>query len=377
MSKHPRLAAAVAFGLTLTLGACGGDSSPPAPLARVYAAVYNLTDDADMSLVSGAVAAYSLSAGGDLTELGPMLVTPESGPCALAVTADGRALYVGDFHQTFYGYAIGADGALTYADHRDGMVGYVPYASLLADPTGQRLYVAEQEQSGLGNGVVATYGVDSPVAGFAAGDPATAEAGKWPQGLALRGGHLYTANTGNGTVGVYAVAADGSPSADGSLALAAGFQLAYLVVHPTRDYLYLVDGGGGVGVATIAADGSLENPRAYADEDGNQPSIAAADPLGRFIFTANYFSDTVSAYAAATDGALTFVGSYPCKNAQHVTVDPTGTFLLAASKGQYDRGASHTITVFRIDAATGALSPASSKNLGAGHEPNHLVAVGP
>jgi hypothetical protein len=38
---------------------------------------------------------------------------------------------------------------------------------------------------------------------------------------------------------------------------------------------------------------------------------------------------------------------------------------------------SHTITVFRIDAATGALSLASSKNLGAGHEPNYLVAVGP
>ncbi len=376
MGKHPRLAAAAAFGLTLTLAACGGGGgTPPGPLAHVYAAVYAL--DADWNSTGGGVAAFSLSAGGDLTELGPMLATPESGPCALAVTADGQALYVGDFNQTFYSYAIGLDGALTYADHRDGTVGYVPYASLLADPTGPRLYVAEQGQSGLGNGMVVTYGVDSSTAGFAAGDPATVEAGKWPQGLALRGSHLYTANTGSGTVGVYAVGADGSPSADGSLPLAAEFQLAYLVVHPTRDYLYLVDGGGGVGVATIAADGSLENPRAYADEDGNQPSIAAADPLGRFLFTANYFSDTVSAYAAAADGALTFVGSYPCKNAHHVAVDPTGTFLLAASKGQYDRGASRTITVFRIDPATGALSPASTKNLGAGNEPNYLVAVAP
>ena len=81
----------------------------------------------------------------------------------------------------------------------------------------------------------------------------------------------------------------------------------------------------------------------------------AVHPNGRFLYASNRGGiDTISAFSIdPAKGTLHLKDEYPTmgKTPRNFAIDPTGKFLLAANQE------SNNIVVFRVDSATGALSP--------------------
>jgi len=78
-------------------------------------------------------------------------------------------------------------------------------------------------------------------------------------------------------------------------------------------------------------------------------------PSGKFLYASNRAGvDSVTAFSIdRVKGTLKLIGEFPTmgKTPRNFAIDPTGRFLLAANQE------SGNIVVFRIDAATGRLTP--------------------
>src|SRR4051812_8817147 len=114
---------------------------------------------------------------------------------------------------------------------------------------------------------------------------------------------------------------------------------------------------------------------------GVGPVSVDVDPTGRFAFVANggsnNFTDTISVFAVdASTGALTSVGSTPAgrSSLRSMAVDPSGKFVYTTSGGS--RTASFEVDGFAIDGTTGALSPVPGNPFFAGTNPS-FVTVDP
>ena len=93
-------------------------------------------------------------------------------------------------------------------------------------------------------------------------------------------------------------------------------------------------------------------------KDYSGPKEAAeviVHPTGKFLYASNRAGvDSITAFAIdPAKGTLLLVGQYSTKGKtpRHFAIDPTGTFLLAANEE------SNNIVIFKIDPATGALTP--------------------
>jgi 6-phosphogluconolactonase len=82
--------------------------------------------------------------------------------------------------------------------------------------------------------------------------------------------------------------------------------------------------------------------------------IVSCTQTGRLVYVADRQSNTVSAYAIATSGALVPLGGSPFAvngtAPTALTIDPNGQFLFVANNG------SNTVSVFSIDVSTGVLT---------------------
>jgi 6-phosphogluconolactonase (cycloisomerase 2 family) len=109
------------------------------------------------------------------------------------------------------------------------------------------------------------------------------------------------------------------------------------------------------GYAINPTDGSLtEVPGSRLPAAGWNPVAITLDPLGRFVYMANYGSNDVSAYAIeAATGSVAAVSGSPFAaggNPNSLAVEPTGRFLYVANE------ASDSVSAYSIDARTGALT---------------------
>ena len=93
------------------------------------------------------------------------------------------------------------------------------------------------------------------------------------------------------------------------------------------------------------------------------PAGLAFLPSKNILYAINSFDDTISIFNVASDGTLT-LGSTPIAvgaSPNAVVIDPSGKYLLVtnnfSSGGGYNGG---DVSVFSIDASTGALSPVGS-----------------
>jgi len=76
-------------------------------------------------------------------------------------------------------------------------------------------------------------------------------------------------------------------------------------------------------------------------------------PSGKYVYASNRGHDSIAGYSVAGDGKLTSLGntSTQGKTPRNFRIDPSGKWLIAANQ---DTG---TLVVFRIDEASGKLSP--------------------
>ena len=142
-----------------------------------------------------------------------------------------------------------------------------------------------------------------------------------------------------------------------------------LAADPSGKFLYVANGTGTISLFTI--DSSASNagaltlagtisPRIYQNVYQNDPEAIAVDPSGRFVYTANFSSQSVSAFSIEpSTGALTELTTSPLPvgagvgGGQGLTVDPTGGFLYVSDSGG-------GLSAFSINSTTGVLTPFSA-----------------
>jgi 6-phosphogluconolactonase (cycloisomerase 2 family) len=323
---------------------------------------------------NGTVAAFRINplTGALTAAAGSPYIPVELQPYALALDPNGQFLYVANSGSNIVStYGIGAGGALAL-DVSTAITGTptnFPH-SLAVDPTGPYLYVGSDDTI---NGTLEAFsinaGVLTPVTGVLG--TSTYPAGNVPFGLAVDpvNALLYASNYYDATLVGDSVGAPGTLTAVPGSPF--GFQGGVLVnqpfgiaIYPTGGFMYITDSvGNTVTEYGYGANGVLTQGVSYAV--GLAPKGVTIDPTGSFLYVSNSGDGTVSAFTVNTDGTLTAVAGSPfvstttnvpsAATPTAVQVDPSGQFAYVAN------GDDGTVTIFRINLTTGALTQVGAK----------------
>ncbi|WP_329129527.1 lactonase family protein [Streptomyces sp. NBC_01476] len=273
----------------------------------------------------GAVTAMSVGADGGLEVLGAQS-TGGSGPCHLSVHSGGRHLLSANYDSgSIAVHPLAADGGVLPRtdlvqhtgsgpdpDRQDG-----PHAHMvLSDPAGAYVLAVD-----LGTDTVYTYRLDPAAGKLAAVSQAPVEPGSGPRHLAFH------------------------PSA----------RFAYLA-NELGDSVIVCGYGPGTGALT-PGDPQPTVPAGERTEDRNYPAEVVVSADGHFVYVSNRGHDSVARFAVEDGGAtLRLLDAVPAGGAypRHISLDPSGGLLFAANQN------SGTVTVFHVDQASGALTPAGT-----------------
>jgi 6-phosphogluconolactonase (cycloisomerase 2 family) len=160
---------------------------------------------------------------------------------------------------------------------------------------------------------------------------------------------------------------------------ASGDHLSALAVHPSGKFLYAAASGrNGSKVLAFAIDGARAAPKPIAGPSNRVepiPVAAAFDHRGRFLYLAsqnpagNHAALSVFAIDARTGNPAPVTGS-PFGAGFCVTdiaIDPSDRFLYMTGCANFGKlGTLPSVLGFRIDAATGALTPMANSPFGVG-----------
>jgi len=289
-----------------------------------------------------------------------------------AVTLNCCTLAIADPPGHFL-YAVDASGLVIDSFTIDPTNGFLtPQTQLPPAPAG----VSSLAIDSSGKFLYATVGQQPSVYGYAIGANAALTplpkspfaAGSFPVALAVdpQGSYLYAANMQDGTISAYSIGADGTlaPVAGSPFrAVASGAGLDALVMPPTGGFLYAHAGvGTGTGLYVFAINpksGALSplagNP--FASPQVGSASLAFA-PAGNFIYLALFIpnSNTAGEITVASvnpkSGALTVVPGSPFPGGGitgQIAPEALGNFVYTAGL--------NVVSGFAVNGATGALKP--------------------
>jgi 6-phosphogluconolactonase (cycloisomerase 2 family) len=314
---------------------------------------------------AGSVAAFSINpATGALTAVAGSPFTPGGiAPAGLAINPSGPYLYSADSGSAqVETWTILPSGVLAEdSTASTGGVNNHPY-SVVFDPAGF-VYVGSNDNP---NGTVEGF---TPVAnGLVVQGTSPYTSGNVPYSLALdpTDSFLYAPNVNDGAVAEYTITAgalSNPPNYDGALT-----NPYAVAVYPAGGFLYITDNTADVvqEYSYSPTTGLLTAGLLAGDQlaTGTTPQGIAIDPSGKFLYVSNSGDGTVSAYTInATTGALTSIGAayvstttnIPSVTPTALAVDPSSQYLYVAN------GDDGTITVFAINATTGALTQVGAK----------------
>jgi 6-phosphogluconolactonase (cycloisomerase 2 family) len=320
----------------VALGALG--SSAVAASAGTGSADVYVTNSNDT------VSSYAIGKGGALAAGATSTGVKGGGvPYAMAVSPNGRYAYiVEDRYAKAAGsvaqYTVAGSGALT-ADRTPTVAAGVGPIAIAVSPNGRFVYVANEDA-----GTVSLYTVGAGGA-LAAVTADTVRAGVAPDAIALspNGRYLYVANQYAGKasqdlggVSQFKVGAGGALTAQRTPEVVAGGQPDSIAVSPNGRYLYVANfrGSGGVSQYTVGSSGMLTADHAATVKAGTAPHAIAVSPSGRYVYVAT--EDGKGGARSATGG----VSQYTVGASGTLTPDPTpavsagpGAFSLAIAPG--------------------------------------------
>jgi 6-phosphogluconolactonase (cycloisomerase 2 family) len=295
------------------------------------------------------------------------------GSTRAASTAIPRFAYVaneGDHTVSVYS----VDAATGLLRHRGyARAGAAPRA-VAVDGAGKFVYVANNASNDVSAySVDAATGALTPVAGspFAAGDG--------PQAIVVDGAGRFVYVTssnpyaGTSSVSAYTVAASGALTPVAGGPFVAGAYPYGVTLAPNGRFAYVADGGNGVSAYTVnATTGALVPVVGSPFAAGNGSYFVTVDPTSRFAYVANGGGGTISVFAIdAATGALTLAGNATATDGLRIiTVAPSGRFLYVANEN------AGQVAAFAVDATTGALSAVPGSPFAAGSN-TYSVVVDP
>jgi DNA-binding beta-propeller fold protein YncE len=221
------------------------------------------------------IAQFDVGAGGQLSPKNPPIVSVPPSPqggrylIAVAVTPDGKSVYVLDWNENeIFQYDVGADGTLSPKDPPSvDSHGLAPFA-VAVSPDGHSVYVVDRALQFVGGSGVAQYDV-GPNGVLSPKTPATVATGPFlsrgfgsPEGVAVSpdGKSVYVpADT--GVVSQYDVRADGTLSPKSPPTVAAGEYPISMALSPDGQSAYVVSGSA-IAQYDVGAGGRLspKNP---------------------------------------------------------------------------------------------------------------------
>jgi len=270
------------------------------------------------------ISLFDIASNGSLTEITPRTPVGSSAsqPAYLAMDPAGGYLYVANIGSNNISvFSIdSSSGALTQVPNSPFGVG-LPPVNLKVTPSGDYLYVtASGGQVGDDGSIVAF----SASAGVLTNLGTVSSAGLNPNGLAVEpsGSNVFVANTGSGTIAIFAIGATGTPP--GSLSIS-GNPIATtpniapvsLIFDPAGAYLYVADQGSSnvavylidstTGLPTLATTGPFVT-------QGGSPSVLAVDPSGDYLYVANQGTSAGIQAFSLSSGNLTSIYTYRVGN---------------------------------------------------------------
>jgi 6-phosphogluconolactonase len=276
-------------------------------------------------------------------------------------TGPGRYAYVAnETSNTISAYSIDASsGALTpIAGSPFAATGTTPVA-VAVDPNGAYLYVANS-----GSNDVSVYSIDDTTGVLTAvGEPVGSGNGPFALLVDPSDQFLFVINKTDNTVAVFETGSGGSLTAIGGSPFAVGSEPTSLSTDPGGNFLYVTDYAQNA-VAAFSIEpggGTLAGIGGSPFTAGSGALSVAVDPTGTFAYVANETGKSVSMYSLDSDtGALAALSGSPMAtgaNAESAAVDPAGKFLLVST-------AANELTSYAITPASGALTAIATVGTG-------------
>jgi DNA-binding beta-propeller fold protein YncE len=393
VARFAVVAALSAVSLAAGLSACNSSSD------HTFAFVYSPSANS----VAGLVNAYGVR-----TELGNLYLLPDSpipsggrNPTAIAANPDHHAIYITNHDDsTVVDFTIGTDGKIypqnTYNITTSSVNGTFP-TSVAVSADGKFLYVTYKYQDGYttaspGPGGVSVFPILND---YTLGPPINVPIGRAPVAVATSAtaGFVYVVAQDSAAVAagatqtsnLFAFSADAST---GALTLLAGQTInsgnvpsfgypsgqapASVIEDPTGSYLYVTDTASNTLLTYSVTAGVPTQIASATVTTGNGPRGMAIDPSGKFLFVANY-EGTIGEYILG-GGLPTLSTTAPSSAAGAgttcVAVEPSqGNYVYASGS------LSNTITGYQIIPADGTLRPILNSPYSASTLPLCLVAV--
>jgi len=286
---------------------------------------------------------------------------------------------------TIYGYATNSTcgneymngytlsgGALSAATGSPFNLTYIPEAVAIT-PTNTFMYIASDASAGLIYGY--TFGTGGELSILNGGTALVSENATALE-VSADGKYLFSLNADGVTIEQYTIASTGllTYAANYTVSGATGATIAptALKFAPSGDFLVATLGTGGAEIFpyitnTTAGTGSLNQNAAYVIS----PSSSSVGIYGAAVDAKNYlylsFTTGLVAYSVTSAGAPTQVGTYTTGNGSHqVVLNPLGTFLYVANFSD------STISAFSV--ASGGVLTALTGSPFSG--PNNVIALG-
>jgi len=301
----------------------------------------------------------------------PVLAVETKNPSFLALHPNGRFLYAVGEISSFEGQKTGAVSAFVI-DPKTGDLALLNQKSsegtgpchLVVDKTGRNVLVANY-----GGGTVAVLPIETdgrltPASSVRVHEGSGPNKGRQEKphahGIYLDAAERFAFSPDLGADRVFAYrfdAAKGTLEPHGAAPLDPGAGPRHLAFHPSGKYLYTINEllSTVSAFAYDAAKGALAPlqtvsalPAGFSGTSWTAEVEVSRD--GRFVYGSNRGDDSLAVFRVdAATGRLTPAGHAPVggKNPRHFTIDPTGRFILAGHQG------SGTIAVLRLDLATG------------------------
>ncbi|MFB3825555.1 MAG: beta-propeller fold lactonase family protein [Bryobacteraceae bacterium] len=189
---------------------------------------------------------------------------------------------------------------------------------------------------------------------------------------------VYVPNQSDGTVSTFIVNAEAGTLTEVLPRIATPGRPNAVAAEPRGKFIYTANAGDAVSGPNIAAfridpdSGALEKVPGAQYSLGGNPIGVKVDPEGKFLYVANQGGGNIVGFALdASSGALTRVPGTPSPaggSPSGLTVEPSGKYLYATNQS------SNNISAYRIDANTGALTAIPGSPFTAGRGPSRLAA---
>ena len=365
MLSATRITLLLALGFGSALIGCGGGSGPTPPCTNCTPTSSDFVYEANADQVS----IFQVDSTSGVVQSTPSPASSAQIPGGIIATSN-NFLYVTEAAGSggvVFGYSVststGALTALTGSPFNTGVA--QPAGGMAVDPAGKFLYITEPNTNQVAAFTIGSNGALTAITGspFTTNDirPTAAV-------VDSSGKFLYVSNTASslGTISAFSI-----NSSTGALAPVVGSPFTTLVngapgflsVDPKGSHLYApMSGVSSIVGFDFDSSGILTPIVGSPFTAGSAPSSVVVDPSGKFLFSANFNSNDVSAFTInSSDGSLTPIAGSPfaaSNNPFQVAINSSSSLLFV------NCATSTSILTFTID-SSGALTPVAPLNGGA------------